>query len=737
MTLGSNIKEIDRLAFDEAKIKVVNVSSIETWCNIKFNYYNISGYSFYSNPLYYGADLYIDGKLVSDVVIPNTVDKISNYAFINYNNLRSVTISHGVKTIGDAAFSNCPNLENIYIADSVTTIGNSAFSSCISLKSVVIPDSVTSMVYAFSECHNLMSVTLPDSVVSYYGAFSGCYRLVEVNIPVGSADYGEVALRAIEVHSGESKIIQNGDYVFYINDSVNYMINYIGAETHIELPLDYNDEEYVIYDYAFAICNTLEKVIIPNTIKSLPHYAFYYCKYIDSIYIPSSVTSISDTTFYGTDSFHIVLYCEISKEVSTFKDYVENYYVVWDCNNNDIASDGYIHVVIDGVYYGLKGDTAVVLSSKSNEVYFNIRDKIIFKSENYTVTGIETNAFYVDSGIEIVIIPCTIKYIESRAFRVFNGRYFSIYYMGTQNEWNNIYVDIFNDGLNKHYYSEYAPKENGNFWHYVNGVPTIWPEYTQPVYFNGLYYTLLTDGTYCVTDIDYSLGLTSIVIPDTHNGVAVTSIGTLAFADYEGLKQIEIGANVTSIGYAAFSDCVNLVSVTLPESLTTIDELAFNNCPKLSIIKYFGTKAQWNAISIDSNWLGVDNIAVFTIIYNYGSVKYYSYTETLAMPTSGSGTCSVTDIAGTTSKNIIIPCVCDNGDIVTAIGFYAFESSQIKTIVIPHTVTKIGERAFEGCNQLTDVYFTGTEDEWNNIVIEKGNDELKNATIHFNYVPEE
>ena len=179
------------------------------------------------------------------------------------------------------------------------------------------------------------------------------------------------------------------------------------------------------------------------------------------------------------------------------------------------------------------------------------------------------------------------------------------------------------------------------------------------------------------------------------------------------------------------------MSVTLPESLETIDDLAFNNCPKLSTIKYFGTKAQWDAISIHSNWLGVDNTAVFTIIYKYGSVKYYSYTKTLAIPTNGSGTCSVTDIAGTTSQNIIIPCICDNGDIVTAIGFYAFESSQIKTIVIPHTVTTIGERAFESCNNLTDVYFTGTEEEWNNIIIKKGNAELTNATIHFNYVPEE
>ena len=436
----------------------------------------------------------------------------------------------GVTHIGASAFSGCSNLSNIIIPDSVTTIGNSAFSSCTSLQSITIPDSVTSMVYAFYNCHNLMSVVFPSGISSAYGAFSGCYRLVEVitdlDIPVGSSDYGEVALHAIEVHSSrESKLTRNGNYVFYTYNSINYMVNYLGDDTLLELPEYYNDQEYVIYDYAFAGCNTLENVIIPNTIKSLPRYAFYYCEFIDYVYIPNSVISISDTTFYGTNSFQIVLYCEVSEESSSFKDYIKDYYVVWDCKNNDIASDGYIHIVIEGVYYGLKNGTANVLSSQTDETYFNIQDKIIYNSISYTVTRIGKNAFYVESGEEILIVPNTIKYIEGRAFRVFNGGHFNIFYIGTQEEWNSIYVDFLNDSYYRYYYSEDAPTTIGAFWHYVDDVPTIWPEYVAPIYSEGLEYTSNGDGTCYVSGIGTCTDTILYIPPTSPSGDTVKSLG--------------------------------------------------------------------------------------------------------------------------------------------------------------------------------------------------------------------
>jgi hypothetical protein len=58
-------------------------------------------------------------------------------------------------------------------------------------------------------------------------------------------------------------------------------------------------------------------------------------------------------------------------------------------------------------------------------------------------------------------------------------------------------------------------------------------------------------------------------------------------------------------------------------------------------------------------------------------------------------------------------------------------------VVIGDNVASIGSSAFYNCSSLTDVYYTGTEEEWAAITVESGNNRLTNATIHYNYVPEE
>lgn len=58
-------------------------------------------------------------------------------------------------------------------------------------------------------------------------------------------------------------------------------------------------------------------------------------------------------------------------------------------------------------------------------------------------------------------------------------------------------------------------------------------------------------------------------------------------------------------------------------------------------------------------------------------------------------------------------------------------AKSLESVEIPNTVTKVGKSAFNKCIALTDVYYYGTEDDWNEVVIESGNDPLLNATIHY------
>ncbi len=72
---------------------------------------------------------------------------------------------------------------------------------------------------------------------------------------------------------------------------------------------------------------------------------------------------------------------------------------------------------------------------------------------------------------------------------------------------------------------------------------------------------------------------------------------------------------------------------------------------------------------------------------------------------------------------------------ITSISTGTFDNCYgLTSITIPKSVTSIGDSAFYNCHSLTDVYYTGSEEEWNNIVIDSNNSYLKNATIHFNSV---
>ena len=91
----------------------VYISDIATWCNIKFYVqYSDTNYC-HSNPLRYAENLYLNGSLVTDLVIPDTVTEIKDYAFYMCPSLTSVVIPDSVTSIGYCAFFNCQSIKSI------------------------------------------------------------------------------------------------------------------------------------------------------------------------------------------------------------------------------------------------------------------------------------------------------------------------------------------------------------------------------------------------------------------------------------------------------------------------------------------------------------------------------------------------------------------------------------------------------------------------------------------------
>lgn len=147
--------------------------SLEDWLSISFH----QGMG--SNPLWTGAELYINDSIVKDVVIPDSITEIKPNAFSGYKNLESVTIPNSVIKIDEGAFRSCSNLTNITIPDSVTSIGESAFERCSNLVSVKLSANLSQIsAYTFCKCRSLLSIVIPAKVRAIGScAFSDCESL--------------------------------------------------------------------------------------------------------------------------------------------------------------------------------------------------------------------------------------------------------------------------------------------------------------------------------------------------------------------------------------------------------------------------------------------------------------------------------------------------------------------------------------------------------------------------------
>ena len=205
VSFSSTITSVGTSVFtDCVNIKRVNAETLASWCKISFSNAN-------ANPMYLGAELYIDGAVLSDVlVVPEDAKQIGSFAFCG-SKIRQVILHDDVTSVSSTAFDSCENLsmaeydgayylgteENPYFvllraktSDAISIkvhsdakiISREAFYNCMSLNSVSLPDGLTTIcAYAFRSCERLEGITIPESVTTIgYQAFVGCSALRRV-----------------------------------------------------------------------------------------------------------------------------------------------------------------------------------------------------------------------------------------------------------------------------------------------------------------------------------------------------------------------------------------------------------------------------------------------------------------------------------------------------------------------------------------------------------------------------
>lgn len=191
-----------------------------------------------------------------------------------------------------------------------------------------------------------------------------------------------------------------------------------------------------------------------------------------------------------------------------------------------------------------------------------------------------------------------------------------------------------------------------------------------------------TLGGYPVTGIQMQAFIECASLKSVSMPESMTWIGDSAFAGCTGLEQVEISPNLTTIGpnsfYScngltsvvvpdkvtiieslAFFGCLNLESITIPASVTTLDSTFVFGCTNLKKIEFKGTQEQWNALSIDPNYLpaGVSIVCADGTIGGGSdpNVKNYSLTVCGKAVTSANCDNILEDPAGTTPRAVYDP----------------------------------------------------------------------------------
>ena len=260
ITIPQSVVNIASTAFENCtNLESVYITDLKKWCEITFG-------ATKTNPLYYGADLFLNGEVLSgEIAIPEGTTIIGDYAFEGWEGFTSITVPESVASIGKYAFSKCDQMASISLDEGLRSIGECAFEYCGALTSISIPESVTSIGRgAFYGCTGLTSVDIPGGIVALSTQmFYGCTNLKEVYVPEGVTNIGimsfykcsnlvKVTLPKSLTNIGTNAFYQCGRVVLFVqnpyeeNYAITNRVSYVAVPDEIVIEQGATKRNYCI-----------------------------------------------------------------------------------------------------------------------------------------------------------------------------------------------------------------------------------------------------------------------------------------------------------------------------------------------------------------------------------------------------------------------------------------------------------------------------------------------------------
>ena len=461
-----------------------------------------------------------DAEKTDTVIIPETVQKIGNYVFMNCEKIKNIKLPSNLKIIGKTCFQGCISLTGLFIPQSVESIGGGIFGDCDALQSVEIEDENNNFIFKDGILYDVKNGILVSAVNSLipekvivdectktidYSAFADCNNLYEIEIPQGVVNIGEKAFARLD----NLKNIDIPDSVTNITTLAFYRCNGLVS---VQVP----GSVTAIKNGTFRECNNLKKVILNEGVTKIDGSAFIFCSSLEQIKLPQSLVSIGSGAFDNCTSLisvelpdNAIISSDTFKECKNLSDIV-----ISDTNNN--------YIVKNGILYNKNMTRILCYPAGIKDTEFFVPD---------TVKTIGDFAFYGTKALESINIPDSVTNIGTDAFGECSG-------------------------------------------------------------------------------------LKEVVIPDS-----VTSMGEAVFYKCTSLEKVKLSVNITSPNPAVFQYCSSLKEVVLPESMKFISFFMFSYCKEITNIVL---PDKLNSV-LRSAFQNCDNLKNITVPKNVTTIQDYAF----------------------------------------------------------------------------------------------------------------
>ena len=573
------------------------IKDLKWWCSMVIK-------GIYSNPIYYAKHIYdTNNQEITDLVIPEDITSIGDYAFCRCEGLKSVTfhdnltylgansfysctgltnveIPASIKTINEGAFMRCSNLATVTIPEGIETIGFEAFAHS-GLKTLTLPSTIRDMMQSFVSCEQLETLTLTDGITELDGSFYYCHALKEVRIPgsikkLSYQDFNscnsletvvfdegveEIAgftdnpkLKNITIPSTVKKIgsLRNNPSLetIFIPEGVEYlaMFDDCTALKQINIP------STITYIGSFKNCNALEKVIVAD-LKSWCH-----ARHSDGWYPPQQPSGM---LYLGTVEQNEPI---TKLEIPEGTERVEAWAFEYLTSLTSVSIPSSVKILGGGTFYGCTNIEEIVLPEGLEQ--FGYKEfagctKLAKLTIPSTVTRIESGAF--DNVANLADVWCKAYpnklYWREYAFNTFMPEKATKFHVVNQTAWEEKYPEA------KCTFVGDIEVESSTLTYNANAKIDTFDDFTK---FNG---------AYDLISHEFVDGKGTVTYKGTVDGV-----GNQAFRNNTKLTSLEIPEGSTSIDEYAFDGCTSLTTMTIPASVTSIGRNAFSGCTGLTTL---------------------------------------------------------------------------------------------------------------------------------------------------------